>query len=245
MIEKPDIEKATPPRPSMWSKLRTYFFTGLVITAPAVITIWATLWVISSFDGWVKPLIPFVYNPDNYLPFKIPGYGLVFALAFITVVGALGANLVGRTLLGWWDKLLNRTPIVRSIYKGSKQIFETIFSEKGSSFKQVCLVEWPRKGTWSLAFISRDVDGGSIGLEKGRAMPDHGHGGEELTLVLKGSYSDKFGKFSRGDLADLAEDVEHQPIVDSDETCICLISFDVPAKFKSIWARLAQPFSGM
>ena len=84
-----------------------------------------------------------------------------------------------------------------------------------------------------------------LSLEKGRAMPDHGHGGEELTLVLKGSYSDKFGKFSRGDLADLAEDVEHQPIVDSDETCICLISFDVPAKFKSIWARLAQPFSGM
>ncbi len=84
-----------------------------------------------------------------------------------------------------------------------------------------------------------------LALEKGRAMPDHGHGGEELTLVLKGSYSDKFGKFSRGDLADLAEDVEHQPIVDSDETCICLISFDVPAKFKSIWARLAQPFSGM
>ena len=84
-----------------------------------------------------------------------------------------------------------------------------------------------------------------LALEKGRAMPDHGHGGEELTLVLKGSYSDKFGKFTAGDVADLAEDVEHQPIVDSDETCICLISFDVPAKFKSIWARLAQPFSGM
>jgi putative transcriptional regulator len=84
-----------------------------------------------------------------------------------------------------------------------------------------------------------------LALEKGRAMPDHAQGGEELTLVLKGSYSDKFGKFSRGDLADLAEDVEHQPIVDSDETCICLISFDVPARFKSIWARLAQPFSGL
>ena len=84
-----------------------------------------------------------------------------------------------------------------------------------------------------------------LALEKGRAMPDHGHGGEELTLILKGSYSDKFGKFTVGDVADLADDVEHQPIVDSDETCICLISFDVPAKFKSIWARLAQPFSGM
>lgn len=84
-----------------------------------------------------------------------------------------------------------------------------------------------------------------LSLDKGKAMPDHGHGGEELTLVLRGSYSDKFGRFRAGDVADLAEDVEHQPIVDSDENCICLISFDVPAKFKTIWARLAQPFSGM
>jgi putative transcriptional regulator len=84
-----------------------------------------------------------------------------------------------------------------------------------------------------------------LSLDKGMTMPVHGHGGEELTLVLRGSYSDKMGKFSAGDVADLAEDVEHQPIVDSDETCICLISFDVPAKFKSFWARLAQPFAGV
>lgn len=84
-----------------------------------------------------------------------------------------------------------------------------------------------------------------LSLDKGKAMPDHGHGGEELTLVLRGSYSDKLGRFSAGDVADLAEDVEHQPIVDSDENCICLISFDVPAKFKTILARLVQPFSGM
>jgi putative transcriptional regulator len=84
-----------------------------------------------------------------------------------------------------------------------------------------------------------------LSLQKGKAMPDHGHGGEELTLVLRGSYSDKFGRFAAGDVADLADDVEHQPIVDSDENCICLISFDVPAKFKTILARLVQPFSGM
>jgi putative transcriptional regulator len=84
-----------------------------------------------------------------------------------------------------------------------------------------------------------------LSLTKGKAMPDHGHGGEELTLVLRGSYSDKMGRFRAGDVADLAEDVEHQPIVDSDENCICLISFDVPAKFKTLLARLAQPFSGM
>ena len=107
------------------------------------------------------------YNPDNYLPFHVPGFGLIFALITITLIGSLAANLVGRTLIGLWDKLLNRTPVVRSIYKGSKQIFETLFSQKGASFRYVCLVEWPRRGAWSIAFVSREVDGGHIGLEDG------------------------------------------------------------------------------
>jgi uncharacterized membrane protein len=158
------------PRISGFSRLRRYFFTGLVITAPAAITIWATLWIVGSFDGLVKPWLPTIYNPDTYLPIKIPGFGLVFALGAITLIGALAANLVGRTLIGLWDKLLNRTPVVRSIYKGSKQIFETIFSEKGASFRYVCLVEWPRKGAWSIAFVSKEIDGSVVGLEAGRAM---------------------------------------------------------------------------
>jgi uncharacterized membrane protein len=170
MNTPPEIKKPLIARPSFWSKLRRYFFTGLVITAPAAITIWATLWIVGSFDGLVKPWLPSVYNPDTYLPIKIPGFGLIFALVVITIVGAFAANLVGRTLIGLWDKLLNRTPVVRSIYKGSKQIFETIFSEKGASFKQVCLVEWPRKGAWSLAFVSKEVDGSAIGLAAGRKM---------------------------------------------------------------------------
>jgi uncharacterized membrane protein len=165
-----DEQMPLKPRNSAFSRLRRYFFTGLVITAPAAITIWATLWIVGSFDGLVKPWLPAVYNPDTYLPIKIPGFGLVFALAVITMIGALAANLVGRTLIGLWDKLLNRTPVVRSIYKGSKQIFETIFSEKGASFRHVCLVEWPRRDAWSIAFVSREVDGGIIGLKPGRAM---------------------------------------------------------------------------
>jgi uncharacterized membrane protein len=155
-------------KPSVLGRLRRYFFTGLVILAPVVITIWATIWFISFFDSWVKPLIPFDYNPDSYLPFKVPGTGLLFALLIITAAGALGANLVGRTVLGWWDKLVQQTPVVRSIYKSSKQIFETIFSEKGSSFKQVCLVEWPRRDAWTVAFISKEIDGSLIGYEKGQ-----------------------------------------------------------------------------
>ncbi len=157
-------------QPSILGRLRAYFFTGLVITAPIAITVWATYWFVTLFDAWVKPFIPAGYSPDTYLPFQLPGFGLLFALVAITLIGALAANLVGRTLIGLWDKLLNRTPVVRSIYKGSKRIFETIFSQKGASFRHVCLVEWPRRDAWSLAFVSREVDGGQVGLETGRAM---------------------------------------------------------------------------
>jgi uncharacterized membrane protein len=157
-------------RKSLWARLRTYFFTGLVILAPVAITVWATIWFIGIFDAQVKPLIPMSYNPDNYLPFKVPGTGLVFSLVAITFVGFLGANFVGRKVIGWWDGLVNRTPVVRSIYKGSKQIFETMFSEKGASFQKVCLVEWPRRDAWSIAFISKTIDGSQIGLQRGKKM---------------------------------------------------------------------------
>lgn len=164
------LQAPLPVRTSFLGRLRNYFFTGIVIIAPAAITIWATIWFVSVFDDWVKPIIPATYNPDNYLPFKVPGTGLIFAFLIITAVGALGANLVGRTLLGWWDTLVHRTPVVRSIYKGSKQIFETLFSQKGTNFKHVCRIEWPQKGMWTVAFVSREVDGSQIGLEAGRPM---------------------------------------------------------------------------
>ena len=157
-------------RSSLFARLRTYFIAGIVIIAPATITIWAALWFIRIFDDVIKPLIPTIYNPDHYLPFTVPGTGLVFALLIITLVGMFSVNLVGATLIGWWDSILHRTPVVRSIYKGSKQVFQTIFSEKGQSFRNVCLVEWPRKGIWAIAFVSREVDGGEVGLEPGRAL---------------------------------------------------------------------------
>ena len=170
MTETDLLSPQKPPRVSTFARLRRYFFTGLVVAAPIAFTIWATLWVVSIFDGWFKPWIPAVYNPDTYLPIRIPGFGLVFALLFITVIGALAANFVGRYFLGLWDTLLNRLPVVGSLYKSSKQIFETIFAEKGASFRNVCLVEWPRKGVWSLAFVSREIDGSDVGLAAGRAM---------------------------------------------------------------------------
>jgi putative transcriptional regulator len=82
-------------------------------------------------------------------------------------------------------------------------------------------------------------------IGKGRSMPEHGHGGEELTVMLRGSYSDHTGRYTKGDVADLDEDIEHQPVVDSDEDCICLVATEAPTRFTSVWARLAQPFIGI
>jgi uncharacterized membrane protein len=167
-VKTVDVEIKT--HASFFGRLRAYFFTGLVITAPIAITVWATYWFVTMFDAWVKPLLPQAYNPDNYLPIPVPGFGLIFALLTITVIGFMAANLAGRTMIAVWDKTLYAMPVVRSIYKGSKQIFETLFSQKGASFRYVCLVEWPRKDAWSIAFVSREVDGGEIGLEEGRPM---------------------------------------------------------------------------
>jgi uncharacterized membrane protein len=167
-VKTVDVEIKT--HASFFGRLRAYFFTGLVISAPIAITVWATYWFVTMFDAWVKPLLPAAYNPDNYLPIQVPGFGLVFALITITLIGFMAANLAGRTMIAIWDKTLYAMPVVRTIYKGSKQIFETLFSQSGASFRYVCLVEWPRRGTWSVAFISREVDGAQIGLEPGRTL---------------------------------------------------------------------------
>lgn len=149
-------------------RLRTYFLAGLAVSAPIAITIWLVWWFVSLFDGWIKPFIPYRYNPDHYLPFSVPGVGLVFALVGITLIGALAANLVGRTIISYWEYFLGRMPVVRSVYKAVKQIFETAVSQSSGSFRQVALIEWPHRGMYAIAFVSRELDSREIGLPAGR-----------------------------------------------------------------------------
>ena len=151
-------------------RFRTYFLTGLVVSAPIGITVWLAWWFVSLFDAWVKPFIPSVYNPDTYLPFSVPGVGLVAAILGIALIGALAANLVGKTILSYWEYLLNRMPVIRSVYKAMKQIFQTAFSQESATFEQVGLLEYPRKGVHVVAFVARELDSGEIGLEPGHAM---------------------------------------------------------------------------
>lgn len=140
-------------------RLRNYFLTGLIIAAPLSITIYITWSIVGWVDGWVKPLIPEAYNPDNYLPFTVPGIGLILAILGLTLLGAATANLFGRTVVRYGELMLDRMPLVRSIYRGLKQIFETVLSKSGGSFQKVGLIEYPRKGLWSVVFVSAEAKG--------------------------------------------------------------------------------------
>lgn len=141
------------------TRLRTYFLTGLIVAGPLAITIYITWWFIRLVDAWVKPLVPAAYLPETYLPFPIPGFGLIVALTGITLLGFLTANLVGRSFINLGEVALERMPVVRSLYKGVKQIFETVFKQDGQSFRQVGLIEWPGEGFWSLCFITEPAQG--------------------------------------------------------------------------------------
>ena len=150
-----DIEKVTASQAGLMARIRNYFLTGLVVAGPLAITIWLIWSFVSWVDSFITPLIPPAYRPETYLPWPIPGTGLVIAIVGLTLLGFLTANLVGRSLVELGEGLLSRMPIVRPIYKTMKQIFETLFSKSGSSFRKVALVEFPAPGMWSLVFISQ------------------------------------------------------------------------------------------
>lgn len=154
-----DVAKITASHTGMASRLRNYFLTGLIVAGPLAITVWLIWSLINWVDNFMRPVIPPAYRPESYLPWPIPGTGLIIAVVALTLLGFLTANLVGRTLVGWGEGLLGRMPIVRPIYKTMKQIFETLFSKTGSSFRKVALVEFPAPGMWSLVFLSQPPGG--------------------------------------------------------------------------------------
>jgi uncharacterized membrane protein len=145
-------------KPSGMTRLRNYFLTGFIVCAPLAITAYIAWSFIGWVDSWVKPYIPARYSPDTYLSFRIPGFGLIVALVLITLIGFLTANIAGRAVIGFGERLLGRMPLVRTIYRSLKQIFETVLSNKGDMFSEVGLVEYPRKDVWSLVFVAGEKE---------------------------------------------------------------------------------------
>lgn len=149
-----DAPPAHPAPHSVGSRIRNYFLTGLVVAGPVAITLYLVWSFVTWVDDLVRPFIPVAYRPETYLPVKVPGFGLIIAFVALTLLGFFTANLVGKTLVEAGERILERMPIVRPIYRGLKQVFETLFSKSGSTFRKVGLVEFPAPGMWSLVFLS-------------------------------------------------------------------------------------------
>ena len=152
-------QRKPPQRRTMIASLRANFLTGLVVIAPIGLTIWLIWAVIGWIDGFVLPFVPNRFKPEQYIGINLRGVGVIFFLAFTVCVGYFAKGLIGRSLLRWGESLVNRTPVVRSIYSGLKQIAETVFAQTETSFDKAVLVEYPRRGVWAIAFISTDARG--------------------------------------------------------------------------------------
>jgi uncharacterized membrane protein len=144
---------------SLGARLRTYFFAGILITAPVSLTIYLAWLFITFVDERVFSVIPQQYNPETYLPFSIPGIGLLLALVGLTLIGALTAGILGRAVNQLFEGILNRLPVIRSLYGAIKQIMETVLANKSAAFRECVLIEYPRKGIWTLGFITGATKG--------------------------------------------------------------------------------------
>lgn len=142
------------PRITFGGRLRAYFFAGILVTAPAAITFYVAWLIIGFIDQQVTSLLPSRYNPNDILPFSIPGLGLVILIVVLTMIGAFTAGFVGRMAVRLSEGMLARMPVIRSLYGAVKQIFETVLATQSTAFRQVVLVEYPRRGIWALGFVS-------------------------------------------------------------------------------------------
>ncbi|WP_227268054.1 DUF502 domain-containing protein [Roseobacter weihaiensis] len=157
------------PRRGFFARLRANFLTGLVVIAPVGLTIWLIWSVVGWIDGFVLPLVPNNYQPDRVLQdllgldpsvqINVRGIGVVIFLVFTIIVGWMAKGLIGRSLISFAESLVERTPVVRSIYSGIKQISETVFAQSERSFEKACLIQYPRKGIWAIGFISTHTKG--------------------------------------------------------------------------------------
>lgn len=164
-----DERSSEPPRPAFLSRLRNYCLAGVLVTAPIGITLYLTVSFLQYVDLKVARLIPARYNPDTYLPFSVPGIGLVLILVFLAAAGWLARNFFGRMLIRASERVVGRMPVVGSVYGVLKQVFETAVAGKSQAFREVVLFPYPRPGLWAVGFVS-GAAGGEIRRRLGEEM---------------------------------------------------------------------------
>ena len=144
---------------SFGARLRAYFLAGILITAPMFVTLYVAWAFITFVDDKIVALIPARYAPEQLLPFTIPGLGLVVLVAVLTLMGALTAGFVGRQFHRLSENILARMPVLRGIYSATKQVFETVLAQKSNAFREAVLIEYPRRGLWTIAFVTGRPEG--------------------------------------------------------------------------------------
>ena len=152
----------SPPPRRRWNPLgalRNSFIAGVVVIAPIGLTVWLIWTLVGWIDSFVLPFVPARYMPEQYIGINLRGVGVIIFLVFTVLVGWLARGLLGRSLLRWGEGIVNRMPVVRSVYAGLKQIAETVFAQSETSFDRACLIEYPRKGLWAVAFVSTTAKG--------------------------------------------------------------------------------------
>ena len=140
-------------------RMRAYLLAGILITAPISITLYLAWIFIGFVDSRVTPIIPHQYNPETYLPFALPGLGLIILVVALIVIGAITAGLFGRMWLRISERILARMPVIRNVYSAVKQILETVLAQQSNAFREAVLVEYPRRGIWAIAFITGRTEG--------------------------------------------------------------------------------------
>lgn len=165
-VNQPEPEPV-PHKRGLLARFRANFLTGLVVVLPIGLTIWLIWNIVGWIDGWVLPFVPYAWQPDTLLmrylgyepPVSIRGVGVVIFLVFTVLVGWIAKGIIGRSLLGWGERIVDRMPFVRSIYNGLKQIAETVFSQGEAKFDRACLIQYPRPGIWAIGFVSTAAKG--------------------------------------------------------------------------------------
>ncbi|HEY8084595.1 MAG TPA: DUF502 domain-containing protein [Methylophilaceae bacterium] len=147
---------------------RRYMVTGLLVLVPLVITIWVLKTLIGAMDQSLL-LLPPAWRPDNVLGMHIPGFGVILTVLIVLVTGMIATNILGKRVLLIWEAILARVPVVKSIYYSVKQVSDTLFSDSGNAFRKALLVQYPREGSWTIAFLT-------------------GHPGGDVVNHLKGDY---------------------------------------------------------
>lgn len=162
-------------RAGLLGGLRASFLTGIVVIAPISLTFYLLWTVVGWIDAVVLPLVPGPWRPENYIGINLRGVGVIFFFVFTVLIGWIAKGMIGRSLIGWAESLVDQMPVVRTIYTGVKQIAETVFAQQEKSFEKACLVEFPRRGAWAIAFVVTKARG-----ELTRVVAD----GEDLMTIF-------------------------------------------------------------